>query len=198
MSFLNSPLGLPSLLQSPFGRQQGNALPPAAQQALQQYPLLQKLGLQFKMNPNSDGSNMLESWVPGEMGTKDRPRPGEFDPKKLGIEIFSDKTRPIDVLGDVVSHHLINEDPKISKTYEAFKSSITSKQEDILKDQYDYAKKNEGETRDYETWKDNTGLPAYFRGYAFQQWPQDFNQQAYTPQQMKLFDAMMQYLQGSK
>jgi hypothetical protein len=39
-----------------------------------------------------------------------------------------------------------------------------------------------------------TGLPAYFRGYAFKQWPDEFNERAYTPEQREMFDRMMNQL----
>lgn len=171
---------------------------PLITQTLQQYPVLRNLGLKFKMSPGAGGSNMLESWPAGETGTKDKPRPKEFDNKKLGIEIYSDKTRPIDILGDVVSHHLVNEDPVIKKVYDTFQKSMTPQQQEILKEQYIHAKANEGEKRPFEEWKASTGIPAYFRGYAFQQWSQQANQHLYTPQQRLMFDQMMLYLQGKK
>jgi hypothetical protein len=41
-----------------------------------------------------------------------------------------------------------------------------------------------------------SGLPSYFRGRAFNQWPQEKTQGWYTPQQMQLFEEMNRYLQG--
>jgi hypothetical protein len=169
--------------------------PTLLDQAHQQYPVLKDLGLQYKKSPTDPNGNMLEFWPPGEPGSPDRPRPPEFDIKKPGVEVYSDKVRPIDILGDVVSHHLTEKDPTISKVYSAFEQSITPQQEQMLAQQYEHAKKNEGEKRPFEEWKDKTGIPAFFRGHPFQQWPAEFNQQVYTPQQMQLLDRMMNYLQ---
>jgi hypothetical protein len=165
-------------------------------QARQQYPILNKEEIQYKVSPGRSDSNMLESWPPDEPGDENYKRPGEFPLDKFGIEVFSEKTRPIDILADVVSHRLINTDPKIKEFYSDFKNSITPHQEEILRDQYEHAKEHEGEKRPYEQWKEMTGLPAFFRGYPFQQWPDDFNKRAYTPEQLKKLDAMMDYLRG--
>ena len=115
----------------------------------------------------------------------------------IGIELLNEKTRPIDILGDVVSHHLVNIDPTFKRYYHAFEQSLTEGQQQQLNSQYQHARLpsdmgGEGETRPYQDWYKQTGLPAYFRGYAFQQWenPQDL----YTPSQLKMFDEMMTHL----
>lgn len=196
MSFLG---GTPS----PFGL--SNRPVPVADQpssfdlASQQYPILKKLGIQFKSSIGQGKSgNLLEFWKPGEPGDKSSPRPGDIPLKSPGVEVFSDKVRPIDILGDVVSHHLMETDPKIKKTYDVFEKSLTPRQESVLQHQYEYAQQNQDEKRPFDEWRKETGLPAMFRGYAFQQWPDEFNQKVYTPEQIKLFDTMMQYLQGQK
>lgn len=168
--------------------------PSVMDQAQQQYPALKALGLQFKQSPPDQNGNKLEYWPPGEGGTPDRPRPQEFDLKKPGVEVYGNKARPIDILGDVVSHHMIETDPTISRVYSAFEKSVTPQQEQLLAQQYQYAQQHSGENRSFEVWKDKTGLPAFFRGHPFQQWPAEFNQQVYTPQQTQLLDGMMNYL----
>lgn len=75
---------------------------------------------------------------------------------------------------------------------------MTPQQNAILQDQYDYAQKNEGETGSFDDWKDRAGMPGFFRGYTFQQWPKDFNDKAYTPEQRQKLDKLMNYFQGSK
>jgi hypothetical protein len=169
------------------------APPNAFEQALQQYPALQKLGLGYTATPSTSG-NMLEFWQPGESGDPTQPRPQGIPLGQPGVEIYSDKVRPIDVLGDVVSHYLVNTDPKIQSYFQTFSQSMTPQQQQILQSQYAHAQANEGETRPFDEWASQTGLPAYFRGYAFQQWPQDFVAKAYTPEQRYMFDEMMQYL----
>jgi hypothetical protein len=142
---------------------------------------------------------MLESWSPGMKDSipgVDRPK--EFGDDKFGVEVYDPKTKPLDILGDVVSHHLVDKDPKIKGIYGDFKNSIEPWQDDILKEQYEYAKAHEHgpETDTFEKWKDISGLPAYFRGHPFQQW--DDSEKMYTPDQIKNLNGMMDYLRGTK
>lgn len=166
------------------------------QQAMEKYPILQQHGIKGKVSPGAR-EGYLEFWPPGESGPPDYPRPKEFGDSP-GVEIYKDDTRPIDVLGDVTSHWLINQDPIVSKYYDDFKTSMTPDQRARLKEQYSYAQQNFEESRPYEDWESMTGMPGYFRGYAFQQWPEDFNQQAYTQDQRVMFDQMMNYLTGQQ
>lgn len=164
------------------------------EQAKRQYPILDNPAINYKFTPRSDGP-MLEAWPPGETGTPDRPRPKDFPAQQYGIEVYNPKTRPIDVLGDVVSHFLVNSDPTIKDYYSRFSSSLSPQQEARLREQYQHARQYEGETRPYAQWRETSGLPAYFRGYPFQQWPKEFNDRAYTPEQKRLLDDMMKYLE---
>lgn len=182
---------------APSGIPGAQPVPPSVfDQTRQKYPLLSNYDLQFKQNI-SPNKGYMEFWSPGEMGSKTQPRPKDFDPAKPGVEVYRDDSKPEDVMGDVVSHYLVNKDPVVSKNYTDFKNSITANQRKILKDQYQWAKKNEGESRPYSEWEKMTGLPAAYRGYAFQQWPSDFNSKFYTPNQIKLGDQLNQYLTGS-
>lgn len=164
---------------------------PTISQAQDRYPILNRLDVQYKRNiqPNR---GFLEFYAGDEPGTPEHPRPSEFTPGKIGVEIFDERTRPIDILGDVVSHQLVKTDPVIKRFYDHFTSSLTDTQQSRLREQYTHAKTNEGETRPFEQWKEMTGLPAYFRGYAFQQW--DKPESMYTKKQMQMFDGMMEYL----
>lgn len=186
--------GAASLLGTDPLLQQVSDQPSVFDQAVSQYPILSRSGLAYTKSPGGNG-NLLEFWPPNEQGSPSYQRPAELPIDKPGVQVFSDQVRPIDILGDAVSHHLVNTDPTLKKVYSAFENSITPDQEKILQQQYQYAQQNEGETRDFSTWKDMTGLPAMFRGYPFQQWPQEFNQKVYTPKQMQLLDKMMEYLQ---
>lgn len=40
----------------------------------------------------------------------------------------------------------------------------------------------------------HTRLPAYFRGYTFDQWPSDFTSKVFTPEQIQIFDNVRKYL----
>ena len=168
--------------------------PSLFQQAQQQWP--RALGdVLYKETPRS-GDAFLEAWPPGEPGTPDRPRPKEFPLGKYGIEVYdTEHTRPIDILGDVTSHFLINQDPRIKDYYEQFKASMTPEQLKHLHDQHGRAFRG-GERRSFDAWAEAAGIPAWFRGYAFQQWPQEFTDRAYTPDQRAMFDEMMGYLGG--
>ena len=90
------------------------------------------------------------------------------------------------------AHYLLQTDPKMKAYYQQFVQSLSPDQHGILKDQYTHAVQNEGEDRPYAQWREKTGLPAYFRGYAFDQWPN--SQSMYTPEQLKMFDSMMTHL----
>jgi hypothetical protein len=171
--------------------------PTVLDQAREQYPILKGVDLGYTENPNNSG-NYLEFWPPGETGDDKYPRPQALPMEKPGLEINRSDTRPIDVLGDVVSHHLVNTDPKISQYYQQFKGSLTPDQNDILREQYQRAQQHEGEKRPYDQWAETAGLPAYFRGYAFQQWPAEEASKYYTPEQLGRFDEMMGYLKGNK
>lgn len=171
--------------------------PTVLDQARQQWPILNQLPLQFKYTPRTD-QGYLEAWPPGETGDQSQPRPKEFAPDQYGIEVYRPDTRPIDVLGDVVSHFMIKTDPRIKAYYDQFSASITPDQERILRDQYQYAKQREGEKRPYKQWRESSGLPAYFRGYAFQQWPKQTWKTHYTPQQRTMLNDMLRYLGSGK
>jgi hypothetical protein len=170
-------------------------------QARAQYPILKKYDIQYK-DSIGRAPGYLESWPPGETGSAELPRPKEFANDKFGVEVYDKNTSPKDVLADVVSHHLVDVDPKIKSAYEDFKGSLQPFQEKILRQQYEHDKNTAvageagGETRSFEDWKETAGLPAYFRGYTFGQWPSSFNQKAYTPDQMKKLDGVMDYLKS--
>jgi hypothetical protein len=168
------------------------------QNALDQYPILQGLGIGYKYSPGASEGNMLEFWPAGETGDSSFPRPTSLDINKPSVEVYSDKTRPIDILGDVVSHYLVNTDPVVKKAYQDFRNSIATnpEQSQRLLEQYQYAQQNEGEKRSFGEWVNTSGMPAYFRGYTFDQWPADVKQQFYTDKQRAQLDALMTYLQA--
>ena len=179
MADVQEALGIDSRKLNTLPEVSNSAAPNVFEQAVSQWPVLKSIGAVSKFSPGQGDQNMLEFWPPGEGGSPDSPRPS-------------------DVLGDVVSHFLVKQDPVIAATYEQFTKSLGPEQQTILQEQYKYAIANEGEKRPFQEWLQSTGLPAYFRGYAFQQWPAEFNEKAYTPEQRQMFDQMMQYLQTGK
>jgi hypothetical protein len=185
-------------MPNPFDQwEAGDGAPPPSllDQAKKEYPALRDLDIGYVENPKND-SGYLEYWRPGETGTPDRPRPESLRPDKPGLEIYRKDTRPIDILGDVVSHQLVDTDPKIKGYYDQFRSSLTDDQKQILREQYQHARDNNDEKRTFGQWAQVSGLPAYFRGYAFQQWPAEKMKQLYTPEQRAMFDEMIGHLKG--
>ena len=139
---------------------------------------------------------MMESWPAQEPGTPEHPRPREFPLGGLGLEVYDPKATPMDLMGDVTSHFLINNDPTVKQTYQDFITSMTPDQHRMLNEQYQYHQQNLGEQRPFEEWKEMTGLPAWLRGYAFRQW--EHPEEMYTPEQMQAFDKMMDYLRTAQ
>ncbi len=169
---------------------QGTDTPGVISDALKQYPILQNIGLQgvYSDKPLKYHGD-IESWSPTEEGEPDNLRPAGLPKGTFGVQVYQGgKTKPIDVLADAVSHHLVNTDPQMKQYYQEFKDSLTPKQQDKLKADYQYAKENEGETRPFEQWVEASRLPAFFRGYTFNQWPKEFTSKLFTPDQIKLFD----------
>lgn len=164
--------------------------------AMEQYPVLKQHNIQGKTNLGG-GPGYLEFWPPGETGTPDRPRPTEFNQNSPGVEVYDPRTRPVDVLGDAASHWLKDTDPTVKGYYDTFQKTMTPYQNEILRSQYDYAKSN-GDPRPFDQWAEISGRPGYFRGYAFDQWPKEFTDRAYTQDQRVMFDNMNEYLRGNQ
>jgi len=174
--------------QTPPYQDKGQALVDAAKR---EFPILNTLDMQYKFTPRQD-SGYLEFWQADEPGTTEHPRPPEFPMGKPGVEIYDLNTKPIDIMGDIASHLLKDTDPVIKDYYEQFQRSMTPEQIERLKEQYAWAQAHYQESRPFEAWREHSGLPGYFRGYAFQQW--DRPKERYTPAQLNMFDDMMQYL----
>lgn len=157
--------------------------------------LMKNYGVGYTYNPKP-GPNMLESWPSGEPGSPDNPRPSALPMGQFGVEVNKPETSNLDILGDVTSHKLVKDDPNMTGYYRNFDRSISPDQEEMLHGQYAHAQEHEGEKRPYPDWREAAGLPAFFRGYPFKQWPDAFNQKHYSPEQRQLLDEMMQKLQG--
>ena len=164
-------------------------------QAKKEFPMLGNVPMKYKVSPR-DNVGGLEYWNKEEVGTPESPRPKEFAIGEDGVEIYDVNIRPIDIMGDVASHNLIYNDPKMMQFYQQFTDSMTPDQQSRLKGQYRYAQEHHNEQRPFEQWSERSGMPGYFRGYPFQQWEKP--EEMYTQEQMKQFDAMMQYLRGGK
>lgn len=116
---------------------------------------------------------------------------------QYGIQVYKPDTQPVNILGDAVVHMMRYTDPVVKSYYDQFEKSLTPQQQAILQRQYAYHVANNGEKRPYQQWFEQSGLTQLFGGYAFggtKKWPQSY----YTPDQLKMFDQMMQYLKTAK
>lgn len=177
----------------PFSESSNVGISPV-DQAIKDYPILSKIGLRGVESYGSNAPGGLEFWPENEPGTLDYARPKDIPLGSIGVQIFSDKVAPKDVLADVTSHHFVKNDPVVSDLYNQFLGSLTEAQWKRIQGDYEYAKQNEGEQRSFGSWLGTTRLPAYFRGYTFQQWPKDFTSRVFTPEQIDIFDKVRDYV----
>ena len=89
----------------------------------EEYPYLADKDISFKYSPN-EGRGFLEFYGEDEPGSPEYPRPKEFPMGKIGLEVFNPKTRPLDILGDYVSHYGVEKDPYLSERYQQFSQSF--------------------------------------------------------------------------
>ena len=159
--------------------------------AEQQFPYLKGKNINVVVNPDSKIGGKLEFYDEKETGTGDTPRPEGIPLGQVGVEIRDTNVRPIDVLGDYVSHYAVYNDPKLKPLYDEFVKTIPENQQ---RDRYNYAVENFGEERSYEDWKEMSGDPGMFRGYVFDQFPKEEFDKIYSPEQIKLLDKVKDYL----
>ena len=161
--------------------------------AKKEYPYLADKNLAFKYSP-SGGRGFLEFYGPDETGSPEYPRPKDIPMGQVGVEVFNPKVRSKDILADYVSHYGVEQDPFLKERYQQFLGSFTPQQQETLKEQYKWYQNDPEfkETRPYEEWLNISGLPAFFRGYTFDQW--EDAKEMYTPEQLKTLDAVRSYL----
>ena len=163
---------------------QSNAAPLSVfDRAIQEYPYLADKNINFISTPNPKESRKLEYYAPDEPGSPQYPRPKELPMGSVGLQVFSNKVKPMDVVADYVSHYAVKNDPKLKEIYDQFETSLDP---ELLKQRYDYHKKKFGEKRSFDQWKDMTGVPELFRGYTFKQW--DNPETMFTPAQIELMN----------
>jgi len=164
------------------------------QAAVSKYPILAKYQLKSVVSLGAQPYK-LEFWEPNDPGNSVEPRPEEIPMDSIGVQIFSDTVRPIDVLADVVSHYMRIHDPQMKDYYQQFVDSLTPEQKDRLKTDYVWAQKHEVTSPPpYDIWVQRVRLPAYFRGYTFRQWKNSFNRKVFTTNQIALFNKVRIYL----
>lgn len=159
--------------------------------AVQQYPIIKNANVTPIVTHDPNNKNMMEFWPQGEQGGPNQKRPDQLPLNQRGIQIFSDKAKPSDVAADVVSHYLVHADPALKGDYQGFVQTFnTPEEQQRLKSDYAWAQKHEGEKRPFEQWATQTRIPAYFRGYVFDQWPDSAKAKMFTPDQQKILDKM--------
>lgn len=164
------------------------------EQARERYPYLKDKDFDYVENLTDDKKKgYLEFWEPGDEGPPDGSvkRPEGIGIDRMGIEVRNPDTRPIDILGDYVSHEAIYSDPKIKDIYDRYLATLTDEQ---LRTKYEYEKKNYGEDRPFEQWAERSGKPGMFRGYTFNQFSEEEIKEAYTPEQLDILDEAKEYL----
>jgi hypothetical protein len=161
----------------------------AIKQAQSDYPYLANSGLVATYSGKGGGKRKLEYWPRGEPGNARTPRPSSIPIDKAGVEIFDRDVSPKDILADYVSHEAVTSDPRLRQLYSEFQATVPDA---TMRERYEYHRKNLGEDRDYETWRERTGMPEYFRGYTFDQW-QDAKR-FYSPEQLRKLDEIRSYI----
>lgn len=176
-----------------LGQNPGDTAAGVVEQAITQYPILAGLGIKSSYDYGAH-PGYLEFWNKTEEGTSNYQRPSNIPLGSIGLQILSQKTTPTDVLADVASHYLRKTDPTVKSYYQQFVNSLTPMQHQRLQEDYAYSRAHEGETRPFGEWLQTTRLPAYFRGYTFNQWPSSFTSKLFTPQQIAIFNKVRSYL----
>lgn len=159
-----------------FSKQTRGALAPVARQ----YPALKPYLDRYDVR----SGDSLEYYQAGEEWSPNPKRP---------VLQLPPGARPSDVAGEIVSHDLVQDGMSaLGRAYSQFQRGMTPEQEAALREQYQWAVQNAGETRPFELWRKYSGQPAFFRGNLFNQWPDEL----YTPQQRGLFGKLRRGLQG--
>jgi hypothetical protein len=164
--------------------------PQLLQAAQKEYPYLADKDIAYTYTPDAGDKRYLEFWSPTETGDQQYPRPQSIPMGKVGVQVINPQTKPIDILGDYVSHYGVQADPQLQQLYQQFAGQLDPQ---MMQNRYAYHQANLGETRPYDQWLQATGLPEMFRGYTFNQWG-DNAKQMYTPQQLQTLDAVRSYL----
>ena len=123
-------------------------------------------------------------------------RPKEIPIDKFGVQGFSRNLTPKDVLADYASHWATNPanpsaDKHLSGLYQRFAETLDKHK---LMTQYQWAKEHANESRPFDQWAQQSGIPAAFRGYAFDQWPKEFNDKYYSSESRSVLDEVRKHL----
>jgi hypothetical protein len=175
--------------------------------AQKEYPYLADKSIAYKYTPSQDFRQL--EFYQGE----DLPDWAKSTGKQVAIETFNPQTRPIDILGDYVSHYGVKQDPQLMQLYQQFSQSVPQEtyqkrlnetiqniQEDIEKEKNPEQKQmliqelQDIQTQPQEWWQ-RAGLPEYFRGYPFKQFgPEEEAKSFYSPELLDILNKVRSYL----
>lgn len=172
-------------------------------QLLQEYPSLNKYNIKYTnsinqptdINGNPVNGRLLEYYSPRKEdypGGDWNQNPNSGSPT---IEQFSPKMTKDDALGEIFSHYLPKVEPLFKKGRDQFIGSITPKQLDDLRGDYEQQVKNrvfegeygKGKYPTFHEWVNRWGGDAFFRGYPSKQYPESM----YTPEQKEMLNNLM-------
>lgn len=162
------------------------------QTAQERFPFLRDAKMRFMYQPKGvERTGKLEFYAPDETR-----RPMDMPLGQPGVAVFDPDVRPDDIAADYASHYGRQRDPVIKANYDRFVNSMTDRQRQILLEQYQHARTHEGEKRPFDVWAEVSGRPAWYRGYLFNQWPQEFIDAAFLPAQRAQLDEIRSHLYG--
>ena len=159
--------------------------PNLLEQARTQYPYLKDKEIDYMFTPTPGDTRKLEFYGPEET-----QRPEQLPAGRVGVQVFDPSVRPIDILGDYVSHYGVQQDPRLAGYYQQFGQSLDP---ELMRGRYDFYRQQLGEQRPYEQWYEMSGLPEMFRGYTFNQFGEGA-ERLYTPEQLNILNQVRQYL----
>lgn len=166
--------------------------------AKEEYPYLKDKEFDYVENFTDDkDAGYLEFWQPGDPGDPEGKfvRPEGISMDKVGIEVRRKDTRPIDILGDYVSHYGVDNDKELNRLYTEFDKATP---DEMLRTKYKDEQERYGEKRSYEEWKKMSGLPGLFRGYTFNQYPKSEINNIYNQEQLRILDQVRDYVGVNK
>lgn len=86
--------------------------------AQKEYPYLSNKSIAYKYTPSKDFRQL--EFYHGE----DLPDWAKSAGKQTAIETFNPSARPIDILGDYVSHYAVKQDPQLMSLYQQFSQNV--------------------------------------------------------------------------
>ena len=169
----------------------------AVQQALKQYPWLNKLGAPIKLIAG-DGPGESESFMPN---ADENPARGNYTVQLRSQKAKSNPQVWPDLIASESMDWLARQNPQYQTMAKQFRASMTEPQLRNAHQSYERDKKLfPRDKRTFEEHMTKAQLQEYVRGYLFPKaapgWAGAKGEGQYTPQQMQLLENFRQYLHG--